>query len=197
MWPRCSTERRVAPAIVVVVIAVLLGACSLTGRGAQQPGGSPPVTSAQASSAAVATPGTSMAAATTNPPGNPPTPPVPAPPGASIAVEGGDPVEGALGTYTWHNVGTDAPWLNGTPIHIGSGEQLAVTLARQVAIERWTVGRALPGSRDGSGAIGVAEGTGGLPRFAPPPPGTWSIQVSVWFAGNQGTAAYYWLVEVD
>ena len=33
------------------------------------------------------------------------------PPAASIAVEGGDPVTGQLGTFTWGDGGSDSPWL--------------------------------------------------------------------------------------
>ena len=114
-----------------------------------------------------------------------------------MAVEGGDRVVGALGSYTWRNAGSDAPWLRGSPIHVGHGEELELSLAWPVTIAAWTAGRTTPGSLDGSGAIGLAEGRGAPPRFPTPPPGTWSVQVVVWFAGNQGSAAYYWLVEVD
>lgn len=124
-------------------------------------------------------------------------PPGVSPPVASMAVEGGDPVVGALGSYTWRSAGSDAPWLRGSPIHVGHGEELELALSLPVAIATWTAGRTTPGSLDGSGAIGLAEGRGGLPRFFAPPPGTWSVQVVIWFAANQGSAAYYWLVEVD
>jgi hypothetical protein len=174
----------------IVVAGVILGACSAPGR--QQSAGSSTVASARATTA-VGSP-TPVEPTTTQPPT---APPIAAPPDASIAVDGGDPVVGVLGTFTWHNAGSDAPWLDGAPLHVGAGEQLALSLARPIAIERWTAGRTTPGSLDGSGAIGLAEGTGGLPRFAAPPPGTWSVQVNVWFAGGQGSAAYYWLVEVD
>ena len=35
------------------------------------------------------------------------------PPTAALAVEGGDPTDGQLGTYTWGEGGSDAPWLPG------------------------------------------------------------------------------------
>jgi hypothetical protein len=124
-------------------------------------------------------------------------PPDASPPDASMAVEGGDPVVGTLGSYTWRSVGSDAPWLRGSPIHVGRGEELEVSFGSPVAIATWTAGRTMPGSLDGSGAIGLGEGRRSPPRFLAPPPGTWSVQVVVWFAANQGSAAYYWLVEVD
>lgn len=126
-----------------------------------------------------------------------PEPPMPEPPAASIAVEGGDPVVGELGSFGWKNAGSDAPWLDGSPIHVGAGEQLVLTLAEPVAIDTWQVSRAFPGSRDGMGSIGMAEGSGEPVTFGAPPSGSWSVRVSVLFADNLGGAAYYWLIEVD
>jgi hypothetical protein len=51
------------------------------------------------------------------------------PPAATLAVEGGDPVTGQLGTFTWGDGGSDSPWLPGSPIAVGTGEQLTVTIA--------------------------------------------------------------------
>ncbi|MDO8484641.1 MAG: hypothetical protein Q7S35_06815 [Candidatus Limnocylindrales bacterium] len=122
---------------------------------------------------------------------------MPEPPAASIAVEGGDPVIGELGSFSWENSGSDGPWLDGSPIHLGSGERLTLTLAQPVAIANWTVSRIAPGGLDGSAPVGLGEGMGGPVTFAAPPQGTWSVNVSVWFADNRGSAAYYWLMEVD
>ena len=51
------------------------------------------------------------------------------PPAAALAVEGGDPVTGQLGTFTWGDGGSDSPWLPGAPIAVGTGEQLTVSIA--------------------------------------------------------------------
>ncbi|MEA2609608.1 MAG: hypothetical protein QOJ75_1851 [Chloroflexota bacterium] len=118
------------------------------------------------------------------------------PPRASIAVDGGDPVEGQLGSYSWFGQGSDAPWLDGRPIHIGAGERLTLTLADPVAVVNWTASRVQPGNRDGFGAVGMGQGSGSPVAFDAPPPGSWSVGVTVWFGGNRGSAAYYWLVEV-
>lgn len=119
------------------------------------------------------------------------------PPAASIAVDGGDPVVGQLGTFTWENGGSDAPWLNGSPIHVGGGERLFMTLAEPVGIGEWTVSRVLPGNRDGIGAVHMVEGLAGPVVFDSPPAGSWSVEVHVRFADNLGTALYFWLMEVD
>jgi hypothetical protein len=124
-------------------------------------------------------------------------PPMAEPPAASVAVEGGDPVIGQLGTFTWQNGGSDAPWLDGERIHVGLGEQLFMALAEPVALGAWSVSRVTPGNRDGSGEVPMAEGPGGIVRFAAPPAGTWSVRVRAAFAGNLGSASYYWLIQVD
>lgn len=119
------------------------------------------------------------------------------PPAASIIVEGGDPVVGQLGTFTWENSGSDAPWLDGSPIHVGAGEQLTLTLARPVDIGEWRVSRVTPGNRSGIGAVGMDEGSRGPVKFQAPPAGRWSVAVRVRFAGDRGTALYFWLIAVD
>lgn len=120
------------------------------------------------------------------------------PPAASLHVDGGDPVVGQLGSFNWRNAGTDAPWLPGNPIHIGVGETLILDLAEPVTIDNWTVSRQLPrASLDGTGAVGMAQGSGAPVRFAAPPGGLWSVHVGVWFANGLGSAAYYWLIEVS
>lgn len=123
-------------------------------------------------------------------------PPIPEPPAASIAVEGGDPVIAQLGSFAWLNSGSDAPWIRGAPIHVGTGERLTLTFAAPVDLEIWHVART-PATTLGSGIVGMAEGTSGPVTFAAPPPGSWSVSVSVWFAHNAGSASYYWLLTVD
>src|SRR5688500_217654 len=51
-----------------------------------------------------------------------------APPDAFLAVEGGDPVVGQLGTYVWLDTGSDSPWLPGAPLAVGAGEPLTLGL---------------------------------------------------------------------
>ncbi len=121
---------------------------------------------------------------------------MPEPPAASIAVEGGDPVVGQLGSFSWENSGSDGPWLPGSPIHVGPGERLALILADPVGVANWTVSRT-PEAANGAGVIGMAQGSGEPVTFAAPPPGSWSVSVDVWFVDNLGSAAYYWLMEVD
>ena len=123
-------------------------------------------------------------------------PQAPEPPAASISVEGGDPVVGALGSFAWEGRGSDGPWLPGNPIHIGSGERLTVRLADPVGVVNWTVNRT-PATAVGAGVTGMDQGSGEPVAFAAPPAGNWSVSVNVWFVDNLGSAAYYWLMDVD
>lgn len=129
----------------------------------------------------------------------PPTPrPAGYPPDALLAAEGGDPVAGEIGSYTWLNAGSDSPWLPGNPITVGAGETLTVTIEPAVNLEQWTASRevwqVLPG---GGPTVGVGQGGPGQPiTFTAPPAGTWALDVSVWFTGGRGSAAYYWKLEV-
>ena len=130
--------------------------------------------------ASVATPATSVSAE---------------PPPASLAAEGGDPVTGTLGSFTWNNGGSDSPWVPGARIHVGAGERLTVTVAGAVGVEEWTARRVPAGSTDGANAVGLGNGTGTI-TFRAPPPGIWSAQVVVRFAGGLGSATYYWRLDV-
>ena len=180
---------------LALLITGFLTACSVPGNSA-----SPPPT--EASPAASVAPTATVIPSTTAS-GEPPTPeptlepPIPEPPAASITVEGGDPVVGALGSFGWNNAGSDSPWLDGNPIHVGAGELLVFALAEPVAIETWQVSRVIPGDRDGTRAVGMGEGSGEPVTFVAPPSGPWSVSVSVLFADNLGSASYYWLVDVD
>jgi hypothetical protein len=124
-------------------------------------------------------------------------PPMAEPPAASIAVEGGDPVAGELGSFSWAGSGSDSPWLEGNPFHMGTGEQLTMTLAGAVPVATWTAARVPPVGLDAVPAVGLGEGSGSPVAFAGTPRGTWSVRVSVWFAEDLGSATYYWLIDVD
>jgi hypothetical protein len=171
-----------------VVLALLVVGCASTGS----PTATEPVPSAPLPTAPVAS--SSPSGSTESPL---PDPPMAEPPSASLAVDGGDPAVGQLGTFTWENGGSDSPWLDGSPLHVGAGEQLFMALADPVALDAWTVRRVTPGNRDGIGAVEMADQRGGIVTFPAPPIGTWSVQVRVRFAGDLGTALYYWLIAVD
>jgi hypothetical protein len=121
---------------------------------------------------------------------------MPTPPPASIAVEGGDPVVGDLGSFTWQNGGSDSPWLPGTPIHVGAGERLVLTMSTPVAIANWQANYIPADDLQSTTPVGLGEGAAEPISFMSPPEGRWSVHVGMWFAGG-GSAAYYWSVEVE
>lgn len=117
------------------------------------------------------------------------------PPPASLAAEGGDPIVGQLGSFTWNGGGSDSPWLPGTALTVGAGERLTVTLSDGVVPADWSAGRVPAGTPNGVGAVGIGSGPGPV-SFAAPGPGSWSVQVQVRFADGVGSAAYYWQLTV-
>jgi hypothetical protein len=168
------------PLSVILPVALLAGACATGPSGSAVPSG-PLVTLPPTE--AVAPPPQDASTATTEPPA------------ATLAVEGGDPVAGQLGTFIWGDGGSDSPWLPGSPIAVGAGERLTVALADGVGVATWSAKRVPAGSTDGAGAVGL--GTGGPPiAFDAPEAGSWSLQVTVDFDGGLGSASYYWLATV-
>jgi hypothetical protein len=119
------------------------------------------------------------------------------PPEARLGVEGGDPVVGQLGTYIWADGGSDSPWLPGAPLTAAAGESLTMTLAGGVGAGEWTARRVPAGSEGGDGASVLGNGTGGPVTFEAPGTGAWSVQVTVQFAGDLGSASYYWRLDVS
>jgi hypothetical protein len=119
-----------------------------------------------------------------------------APPTASMQAEGGDPVAGQLGSYTWGDGGSDSPWLPGGPITVAAGEPLTVVLAGDAVVADWTAARVAPERTDGASAVPIASADGDPIRFPAPRAGRWSVQVQVRFPGGSDSAAYYWLLDV-
>jgi hypothetical protein len=119
-----------------------------------------------------------------------------APPSASMEVEGGDPVAGQLGSYTWGQRGSDSPWLAGSPITVGAGEPITVVLADDAVVADWSAARVASGRTDGASTVPIASADGDPIRFLAPGAGRWSVQVQVRFQGGSDSAAYYWLLDV-
>ena len=180
----CSTVRR--QSIAMLAIALLAGACagaSPSGSASPSDVGSAPASDRPATLSAAPSASSTASLSTTEPPA------------ASLAVEGGDPVTGQVGTFTWSDGGSDSPWLPGSPIVVGTGETLTVSIAGPIGVATWSAKRIPAGAMAGSGATGL--GTGGPPiAFDAPEAGSWSVQVAVDFDGGLGSATYYWLVTV-
>ena len=177
--------------VAIAAMAIVVAACSTAGAS-----GSPPV----ASDKPARSPTGSIPAATEQPTvtGTPsPAASIPVePPAASLAADGGDPVVGQLGSFTWNQAGSDSPWLPGSPIRVGSGEPLTVTLDPPSEIGSWTVRRVPAGATGGSGAVAMGSGEGAPIGFVAPGPGRWSVMVDIRFANGSNAAVYSWLLDV-
>ncbi len=162
---RSSGTRPLTAFSALLLVGLLLSACSSIGPAGSADSGSattaPPAATTSASQESAPSPST---ATTTGAPG--PTADLSAePPAATLSVEGGDPVAGQLGSFTWNGGGSDSPWLPGAPLSIGAGERLTALLAGGVAVDTWSARSAPAGSSDGADAL---EPGRRIPRWRPP-----------------------------
>ena len=190
--------------LAIVVVATIIAACG-AGRSGSADGstGAPTRPGPTAESSATGMPRTGTPTVIVSLPAEPastgsagPSTPVGVPPSAMLAAEGGDPAIGQLGSYTWLDGGSDSPWLPGTSLTVGPREPLTVTIAGGVGIADWSARRVTAGTSDGSGAVELGQAAGPPVAFAAPAAGSWSVQVSVRFANDLGSATYYWRLTV-
>lgn len=173
--------------LTIALIGLVAAACATGGTTASA---SPPPSAAPSAPPAASIAASASPAPTVAPTSDPSAIPA-APPVATLAVEGGDPVAGELGSYSWNGGGSDSPWLPGSAITVGTGEQLSVSVEPDVGIATWAARRVAAGTSDGAAAVGVGEGAGPV-AFAAPTKGHWSIQLTLGFADDLGSAVYYW-----
>jgi hypothetical protein len=117
------------------------------------------------------------------------------PPSGRLSAEGGDPVVGQLGTYTWADGGSDSPWLPGAPIELGAGEPLTVSFEPTITTEGWQA-RSVPSTAAGPDGATVLGMGSGAPTFPAPGAGSWTIEVHVTFGDGAGDASYFWRLDV-
>jgi hypothetical protein len=175
---------RIGTAILEIAVVTALAACSVAdGPRDRSPTASPMATTP----VPIATPNATASANELS---------AAAPPIAALAAEGGDPTDGQLGTYTWGDGGSDAPWLPGARKAVGSGEPLTVSFRPVAPIETWSA-RAVPSTAGGpAGATTLGQGSA-APRFIAPAAGTWTVEVHVVFGNAAGAASYFWQLAVD
>lgn len=190
--------------LAIAVIATIFAACGDAGRSGPADGSTSgptrPGPTAEPSGTGAPTSAPSMivslsaAPASTGSAG--PSAPAGLPPSATLAAEGGEPATGQLGSYTWLDGGSDSPWLPGTSLTVGAREPLTVTIGGGVGVADWSARRVTAGTSDGSGAIELGQAAGPPVAFAAPAAGSWSVQVTVRFANDLGSATYYWRLTV-
>jgi hypothetical protein len=182
----------------LVGVAVLLGIV-LACTPATTPSERPPVAATPAPVTPTATQASAGPSATSAVATGGPSPTIAgrdAPPDAFLAAEGGDPIPGQLGTYVWLESGSDAPWLPGAPIAVGTAEPLTVSLVPDGDIRAWSA-RYVPANAAGPDAAAPLGEGAGQPAFAAPGPGTWTVELFVEFAPAVGNAHYFWRLEVE
>jgi hypothetical protein len=86
--------------------------------------------------------------------------------------------------------------LPGKPLHVGPGERLTLSVGGGVGVDTWTAVRVPAGVTDGVGAVTLASEAARPISFPVPAPGSWSVQVTLQFAGGLGSATYYWRIDV-
>ena len=114
-----------------------------------------------------------------------------------LAAEGGDPVAGQLGTYTWAGRRIGRPWLPGAPIAVGAGEPLTVTVDPAVA-DRLVVGALVPAAARRPGRRRVTRRGRGHPGASRP--GSGRLDGRGPASGSptaSGDASYFWRLTVD
>jgi len=117
------------------------------------------------------------------------------PPVARLSAEGGDPIPGQLGSFTWGGGGSDSPWLPGTPISVGAGEPLMIAFDGDPVVGSWTARRIPADAPASDDTVPVGRG-GAVVAFDAPEPGAWSVAVTIRFGGDD-TATYYWRLDVS
>jgi hypothetical protein len=170
--------------VVVAVLAVVVMGCA-----SPAPSATPPPSRSSPEPAATTQAATRTAAAT------PSAAPGELPPDAALLVAEGDPVVGQLGSYTWGQAGSDSPWLPGAAAVVDGAMSLRFGLSFDVPVAEWQARYSPPGEPAPERPVGLDAGA--LPlEVASPPDGSWTVALTVVFAGGRGDATYYWRIEV-
>ena len=190
----CSLVRR----SVLVAPLVLAGLVAGCGTGGSPPLGGPSTMPAESSPAVDASKATPVAASADGP--TPvPTAALSQPPMALLVGETlpGEPAVGDLGSYTWGEEGSDAPWIvSDRGAFARPGTPVSVTFDPSVAPPAWTV-RWAPITAAGAGDVASAsQGTDEVTFAVPARAGAWSLQLEARFGSGHG-ATWYWRVDVQ
>jgi hypothetical protein len=127
----------------------------------------------------------------------------PMPPLAYLTLPDGSLHAAALGSYDYDGAAADAPWLPARilpAVDVRAGSQLSLSVA-PLHFVRW--GARYADARDeqadvisplAAGGDGVASLENAL--LPAPPSGSWVLMVQLYFADEEGDAAYYWHLRV-
>jgi hypothetical protein len=116
------------------------------------------------------------------------------PPAATLAAADGSPADGALGSYTWGEAGSDSPWIvvRASDVVRGTGPW-SVAFTPDVPVAAWRAAWA-PIADGTAGPIALTAGGSGAISFdGPTAGGPWSLRLEVEFEAA-GRASWYWRV---
>lgn len=123
-----------------------------------------------------------------------------APPTACLALPAGDSQDGALGSYDYDGASADGPWLPARSlpsVDVPAGSTMRLSLDPSVPFVRWGARYAAADDEAAELITQLAAGGDGQARLATaelpaPPTGAWVVMVQLYFADEEGDAAYYW-----
>ena len=175
--------RRAAPGVrrilTVAAVAVLLVGCT---------GGSP------------------GSAGASGPPATGPVQSVPAaPPDAVLVLPDGRTVTGVLGSYSFGDRGSDAPWIGAGALRetaVPPGAEVRIRFADGSRIGAWNASLADAADVTGSSAAGIGGREEPTPPVGeistgPPPAGRHVLGVHLILADGRGDGMYFWLLRSD
>jgi hypothetical protein len=184
--------------IAPLVLAAIVAGCGTSGS---PPVGGPSIrTVAATPSSPPPTEVTPEASASpTDGPTPVPTAPLTVPPEALLLGDAlpGEPAVGDLGSYTWGDEGSDAPWIVSRPGVVAKpGTAVRITFIPDVAPPSWTVRWARIAGGGAGDVASAAEGSGTVEFAIPDTAGSWSLQLDARFGTGHG-ATWYWRVDVE
>ena len=176
----------------LLLIAVTCGGCGAgvtVGSRTAPPGGTPtaPPATIRPSAGPPSAPASS----------SPSVDPLPAtPPEAWLAGSWDAPVAGALGTFTWDGLASDAPWIVADPISDVSSGPVTVAFDPAIGQTTWFIQWApVVDGVAGDAVFGDAGAAGVIVISPPATPGDWSLQVTATYSTGHD-ATWFWRLEV-
>lgn len=191
-----TTSARRAHGVLVLVIGVVVGACTAA-AGPPSASTSPPSPSPSAV-VAIATPAATVTQAVESV--APATPAALSNAPLAFLVVGPDRYPGEVGGFTFGRYSESAPWLPATALDmvtVPAGTELNVELDDRAAIDGWTARVATAADVTADGVAGLAEGGGPVAAFAAPATGDWVVSVTITYGDGLGSGAYFWHLIVE
>ena len=127
----------------------------------------------------------------------------PMPPLAQLGLPDGSRQAAALGSYDYGGAAADGPWLpaRGLPaVEVQAGSKLTLSVA-PLRFVRWGARYADAADEQANVISPLAAGGDGVASLESallpaPPSGSWVVMVQLYFADEEGDAAYYWHLQV-